>query len=268
MLKDLFRSGGKDHQRYVRICKQAGKPCLSPHWDVPTRWNSTYHMFLSGLKQKSTLMYFHDLLASKGSWGRGSSSKATHGNQVTSLLRRLKEHKNKKAKSDPSLSYKYERYVHSNFVTHLQTTEFETFDVLSFWKAKETTFPVLSRMAMDILSVQATSVAFEFAFLTSGRVLSIRRTRLTPASLKMCMCLKDHLDAQERKQEKSTLETPVDFEEEILDAEVQENEAIPLSDEEIALDAASIEGSMPGPGSGGEEAEAEVNYGYDVYHDD
>nr|GEY15356.1 hypothetical protein [Tanacetum cinerariifolium] len=84
----------------------------------------------------------------------------------------------------------------------------------------------------------------------------------------MCMCLKDHLDAQERKQDKFTIETPIDFEEEILDAEVQENEAIPLSDEKIALDAASSEGSMSGPSSGGEEAEGEVNYGYDVYHDD
>nr|GEX52896.1 squalene synthase [Tanacetum cinerariifolium] len=47
-------------------------------------------------------------------------------------------------------------------------------------------------------------------------------------------------------------------------------EAIPLSDEEIALDAASSEGFMFGPGSGGEEAEveAEANYGYNVYHDD
>nr|GEW24899.1 zinc finger BED domain-containing protein RICESLEEPER 2 [Tanacetum cinerariifolium] len=123
-------------------------------------------------------------------------------------------------------------------------------------------------MTMDILSVQATSVASESAFSTSGMVLLIRRTRLTPASLEMCMYLKDHLDAQERKQDKSTLETPVDFEEEILDAEVQANEAIPLPDEEIALDAASSECSMSGPGSGGEEAEAEVNYGYDVYHDD
>nr|GEU45324.1 hypothetical protein [Tanacetum cinerariifolium] len=80
--------------------------------------------------------------------------------------------------------------------------------------------------------------------------------------------LKDHLDAQERKQDKSTLETSVDFKKEILDAEMQANEAIPLSDEEIALDAASSEGSMSGPVSGGEEAEAEANYGYDVYHDD
>nr|GEV03684.1 hypothetical protein [Tanacetum cinerariifolium] len=84
----------------------------------------------------------------------------------------------------------------------------------------------------------------------------------------MYMCLKDHLDAQERKQDKFTLETPVDFEKEILDAEVQANEAIPLSDEEIALNAASSEGFMFGSSSGGEEAKAEVNYGYDVYHDD
>ncbi|GJZ70000.1 zinc finger BED domain-containing protein RICESLEEPER 2-like protein [Tanacetum coccineum] len=65
MLKDVFKSGGKNQQHYSKIFKQAGKPCLSPHWDVPTKWNSTYHMFLSGLKQKSTLMYFHDLLANK-----------------------------------------------------------------------------------------------------------------------------------------------------------------------------------------------------------
>ncbi|GJV65700.1 RNA-directed DNA polymerase, eukaryota [Tanacetum coccineum] len=44
----------------------------------------------------------------------------------------------------------------------------------------------------------------------------------------------------------------------------QANEAIPLSDEEIALDAASSEGFMSGPGSGGEEDEdeAEANYGF------
>nr|GFA68500.1 hypothetical protein [Tanacetum cinerariifolium] len=52
MLKDVFKSDGKNHQCYIRICTQARKPCLSPHWDVSTRWNSTYHMLQSGLKQK------------------------------------------------------------------------------------------------------------------------------------------------------------------------------------------------------------------------
>ncbi|GJU53524.1 ribonuclease H-like domain-containing protein [Tanacetum coccineum] len=57
----------------------------------------------------------------------------------------------------------------------------------------------------------------------------------------MCMCLKDHLDAKERKQDKCLLETLLDFEEGVFDDEVQQNEVIPLSDEEIALDASTFE---------------------------
>ncbi|GJR46479.1 zinc finger BED domain-containing protein RICESLEEPER 2-like protein [Tanacetum coccineum] len=90
-------------------------------------------------------------------------------------------------------------------------------------------FPVLSRMAIDVLSVQATLVASKSAFSTN------------------------HLDAQERKQDTSTLENALDFEDEVLDAEVQENEATPLFDEEITLDAAS-QGTVAS-GSGGEESE-------------
>nr|GFA38332.1 hypothetical protein [Tanacetum cinerariifolium] len=72
----------------------------------------------------------------------------------------------------------------------------------------------------------------------------------------------DHLDAQERKQHTFTLENTLDFEDEILDAEVQENEATPLSDEEIALDADS-QGTMAS-GSGGEKQDSDydlTNYG-------
>ncbi|GJY80072.1 zinc finger BED domain-containing protein RICESLEEPER 2-like protein [Tanacetum coccineum] len=145
-----------------------------------------------------------------------SSSRVSDGNQMTNLLNRLKEHKNKKARSDSLMSFEYERYVQSHFITHLQYSEFAGFDVLSFWKAKELMFLVLSCMAIDLLIVQATSVAFESAFPTSGRVLSIRRTKLTLSSLQMCMCLKDHLDSKEHKQHTSTLENPLNFEDEIL----------------------------------------------------
>nr|GEZ73250.1 zinc finger BED domain-containing protein RICESLEEPER 2-like [Tanacetum cinerariifolium] len=113
-------------------------------------------------------------------------------------------------------------------------------------REKETMFLVLSRMAMDKISVQAYSVASEFIFSTSGRVLPIQRTRLTPVSLEMCMCLKDHLDAKERKQDKCPLEMPLDFEEDVFDDEVQRNEAIPISNEEIALDASSEGTLSPG----------------------
>nr|GEX18704.1 zinc finger BED domain-containing protein RICESLEEPER 2 [Tanacetum cinerariifolium] len=94
-------------------------------------------------------------------------------------------------------------------------------------------------MARDILSVQATLIASESAFSTSGGVLSIRRTRLIPASLEMCMRLKDHMDAAERVQHTSNFENSLDFEAEILKEVVQEHEAIALSDEEVAMDEAA-----------------------------
>nr|GEZ17954.1 zinc finger BED domain-containing protein RICESLEEPER 2 [Tanacetum cinerariifolium] len=115
-----------------------------------------------------------------------SSSRSHSGNPMTSLLNKLKESSNKRARNDHLASSEYERYVTSDFVSHLSTEEL---------------------------------AAFESAFSTSERVLSIRRTRLTPASLNICMCLKDHLDATDRIQHTSNLENLLDFEEEILEKE-------------------------------------------------
>ncbi|GJY64206.1 zinc finger BED domain-containing protein RICESLEEPER 2 [Tanacetum coccineum] len=112
----------------------------------------------------------------------------------------------------------------------------------------ESQFPVLSRMAQDIQSVQATSLASESDFSTSERVLSIRRTRLTPASLEMYMCPKDHLDATDQIQHTSNLKNSLDFEEAILDEEVLANETLLLYDEEITLDEAAFEARSNGSG--------------------
>ncbi|GJS47184.1 putative AC transposase [Tanacetum coccineum] len=119
----------------------------------------------------------------------------------------------KKARNDPTMSSEYEQYLKADFVSHLHPKDFATFDVLGFWKAKENQFHVLSRMAMDILSVQASLVASESAFSTS--------------------------DAQERKQDTSPLELPLDVEEGVFNVEVQQNEATQLTDQEISLDASS-----------------------------
>ncbi|GJY30477.1 zinc finger BED domain-containing protein RICESLEEPER 2-like protein [Tanacetum coccineum] len=361
MLKDVFKSGDKIRKRYIKVCKDAEKPCYSPNWDVDTRWNSTFEMFESGLKQKMTLVYFHEYLVTKNgrrfkkfpdeywvlieslnpllevfqnatvilsgvyyptsplkklkkyfenipsiitcaaalnpcfnvsgvdylienisrdlefeddgfatrsldwfhesfqglynmyyskygtnqtqSTSGGGSSSGVSRDPYARLLHGLNQHKKKKSRGDPTMSSEYEQYLKTDFVSGLQPKDFASYDVLGFWKSKENQFPVLSRMAMDILSVQASSVASESAFSTSGRLLTIRRTRLTPESLEMCMCLKDHLDAQERKQNTSPLELPLDVEEGVFNDEVQQNEATQLTDQEIALDASS-DGSL------------------------
>ncbi|GKB34349.1 hypothetical protein Tco_0879291 [Tanacetum coccineum] len=74
----------------------------------------------------------------------------------------------------------------------------------------------------------------------------------------------DHLNAKERKQDKCPLETPLDFEEGVFDDEVQQNEAIPLSDEEIALDASS-EDTMSLGGNPRYEYNAEADEAEDDY---
>ncbi|GKD42627.1 zinc finger BED domain-containing protein RICESLEEPER 2 [Tanacetum coccineum] len=119
--------------------------------------------------------------------------------------------------------------------------EFTKFDILGWWKRREAQFIVLAAMAQDLLSVQASTVASESAFFTSGRVLSIRRTRLTPASLNMCICLKDHLDAAERIQHIASLEDGLKYEGQLHDVEVTTGEANTISDEELALDEATSE---------------------------
>ncbi|GJW32065.1 hypothetical protein Tco_0052097 [Tanacetum coccineum] len=67
-----------------------------------------------------------------------------------------------------------------------------------------------------------------------------KEQRTNSGVFKMCMCgLEDHLDAQERKQDTSPLELPLDVEEGVFNVEVQQNEATQLTDQEIALDASS-----------------------------
>ncbi|GJT21606.1 zinc finger BED domain-containing protein RICESLEEPER 3 [Tanacetum coccineum] len=96
------------------------------------------------------------------------------------------------------------------------------------------------------LIVQASSVASESAFSTSGRILSIRRTRLTAESLEM-------------------------FEEGVFNDEVQMNEATQLTDQEIALDASS-DGSFEEPprdymlSSGAEDDETQDGAGGSMSH--
>ncbi|GJT16675.1 zinc finger BED domain-containing protein RICESLEEPER 2-like protein [Tanacetum coccineum] len=210
MLKDVFKSGDKIRKRYMRICRDADKPCYSPNWDVDTRWNSTFEMFESGLKQKTTLAYFHDILVNKNGrrfkkfpveyWVmietlnpllevfQNATVILSGVYYPTSPLDIHKRHRDCSYQCPPSMSISK-----ADFVSHLHPKDFDTFEVGGFGKQRKS-FPVLSRMAMDILSVQASSVAYESAFSTSEGVFNV---------------------------------------------EVATNEATQLTDQEIALDASS-----------------------------
>nr|GEV83378.1 zinc finger BED domain-containing protein RICESLEEPER 2-like [Tanacetum cinerariifolium] len=58
------------------------------------------------------------------------------------------------------------RYEASDFLSQMTIQDLENLDILSWWKELESQIPVLVAMTHDLLSVQASRVAFESAFLS------------------------------------------------------------------------------------------------------
>ncbi|GKC60998.1 zinc finger BED domain-containing protein RICESLEEPER 2 [Tanacetum coccineum] len=68
------------------------------------------------------------------------------------------------------------------------------FDILEWWKLNALRFPIVARMAKDILAIQITIVASESAFSTGGRVLDPYRTNLSYAVVEALICINDLLN--------------------------------------------------------------------------
>ncbi|XP_031114097.1 zinc finger BED domain-containing protein RICESLEEPER 2-like [Ipomoea triloba] len=58
--------------------------------------------------------------------------------------------------------------------------EENSFDILRWWKINAERFPILSKLARDVLAIPISTVASESTFSTSGRVLDPFRSSLTP----------------------------------------------------------------------------------------
>ncbi|EXB70683.1 Putative AC9 transposase [Morus notabilis] len=54
----------------------------------------------------------------------------------------------------------------------------EMFDLVEWWRARALTWPILTRLAMDIFSIPVSTVAAEQAFSTTARILKERRNAL------------------------------------------------------------------------------------------
>ncbi|KAK1414396.1 hypothetical protein QVD17_30140 [Tagetes erecta] len=101
------------------------------------------------------------------------------------------------------------RYNGMDFISNTSSEEYDNF-ILAWWKGREVEYPVLSAMDRDLLSFQASTVALEYVFSTCGMVISLRRTRISLKAVEMCICLKDHLDAVDRKQDQTTIEDAIE----------------------------------------------------------
>ncbi|KAL8126278.1 hypothetical protein AgCh_013531 [Apium graveolens] len=97
------------------------------------------------------------------------------------------------------------------------------FDILYWWKLNAPKFPVVARMAKDILAIPTSSVASENSFSKCRRIITDTRSSLNDDSVETLMCVKDWLpeikDAQSGKAFEEGASKACDFNSHDLDNE-------------------------------------------------
>jgi hypothetical protein len=81
------------------------------------------------------------------------------------------------------------------------------FNILTWWKSHNQTYPILSILAKDVLTVPASTISSESTFSLAGRVLEERRRRLTTDMVEVLSCIKDWELADLHKQHEVEKET-------------------------------------------------------------
>nr|KAJ0187061.1 hypothetical protein LSAT_V11C900492060 [Lactuca sativa] len=79
----------------------------------------------------------------------------------------------------------------TRYLNEGQTQGVKDFDILVWWKNNASRYPILSRMAKDLLGIQISTVASESAFSTSGRIIDSYRANLSAPIIEALVCTQD-----------------------------------------------------------------------------
>ena len=74
------------------------------------------------------------------------------------------------------------------------------FDILAWWKNQTNEYPILSKIAYDLLAVHVSTVASESTFSAGGRVVDPFHSRLDPEMVEALICMKYWVAAGRRGQ--------------------------------------------------------------------
>jgi hypothetical protein len=87
-------------------------------------------------------------------------------------------------------------YLDSDNVTFYENN----FDILLWWHNHKLTYPILSIIARDIMSVFVSTISFKSCFRLLGRILEERRRHLLLENVEMLTCIKDWVLGARREQ--------------------------------------------------------------------
>ena len=76
----------------------------------------------------------------------------------------------------------------------------DDFNILNWWHQHKLTYPVLSIMAKDVLTVPVSTISSESTFSMTGRIIEERWRRLMPEMVEMLTCINDWETTEARLQ--------------------------------------------------------------------
>ncbi|KAL2512695.1 Zinc finger BED domain-containing protein DAYSLEEPER [Abeliophyllum distichum] len=141
------------------------------------------------------------------------SSTTSKGTSFFSLVAKKKQHivSTSSTTNTNTTPTELEIYYQFDHYSLIPPDEVENLDVLEWWRLNERSYPVLSKMARDLLTVPVSTVASESAFSAANMVLDERRSRLKEDILEALVCIKDWLFADRRMQDKMSDDIVEDF---------------------------------------------------------
>lgn len=93
-----------------------------------------------------------------------------------------------------SSTLELETEIETELSHYLEQSIDEEAEPLLWWQAHLNEYPILSKMARDFLTIQATSVASEQAFSVAGNAITKTRNRLLPETARAGLCVKSWMD--------------------------------------------------------------------------
>ncbi|KAL0328142.1 UNVERIFIED_CONTAM: putative AC transposase [Sesamum calycinum] len=149
-------------------------------WEI---WpNLLYMMFEEYKKMYSSTTSHHSTTLS-------SESSQELDDDIERTAVRDKRKKWKQMVSEIGCGHKSELDSYLN--EEIETDESPSFSITEWWKLHTPRFPILARLARDVLAMPISTVASESAFSTGGRIIDDFRASLTPKMAQALICCQD-----------------------------------------------------------------------------
>ena len=100
----------------------------------------------------------------------------------------------------PSSRCDLSKYLDTDYRSYLSPNEVKNIDIMKWWKSHEFTFPMLSKMARDLLTLSVSTVASKFVFSIVANIIGDKKTTLAIEMVEDLTCMKDWEDVCMRLQ--------------------------------------------------------------------